>query len=228
MGRNQKIKQERRRQKRERPRLLESLNEQKGFLERSARAFDAGEHSEALRLATAIRTLVHDTNNSHSLLQQLAVKEKITYTATNRAFDPSNLLPTYSLVSVKIDTSRGLEGFSYSANLGGGPPVGRKLQFTQWWHSDTVVFLPKTKLRLCRKDLVCVLANKQGGAHVDPNLDDSYEELVTNNGVGLVLGLSGNSETIPMPGDLVAVSVRQIAYELIETINRHETLLKPG
>lgn len=51
--------------------LQAHLAEQLGFLERSADAFDNGYEDEAKRMATAIRVLVHDTNQSISLLKQL-------------------------------------------------------------------------------------------------------------------------------------------------------------
>ena len=42
------------------PELMEHLHEQMGFLRRSAEHYDAGDFSEAKRLATTLRVLLHD------------------------------------------------------------------------------------------------------------------------------------------------------------------------
>ena len=54
--------------------LLGHLLIQITFLERSANWYDNGTEEEAIRLATAIRILVHDNQNSHVLLSQLDKK----------------------------------------------------------------------------------------------------------------------------------------------------------
>jgi hypothetical protein len=50
------------------------LQEQLQFLEASCNSFDAGFEGEAKRLAVTIRVLVHDTQQSKSLLGQLDLK----------------------------------------------------------------------------------------------------------------------------------------------------------
>jgi hypothetical protein len=54
--------------------LVAHLREQYGFLAVSCELFDQGNEAEAKRIAVAIRTLVHDTPASHSLLEQLGYK----------------------------------------------------------------------------------------------------------------------------------------------------------
>ena len=54
--------------------LLEHLNEQIYFIEKCIEDYDKNE-IEAKRVATHIRTLVHDTSNSVSLLKKLNSKE---------------------------------------------------------------------------------------------------------------------------------------------------------
>jgi hypothetical protein len=50
------------------------LREQLGFIERSTRFFDEGHEEEALRLATTMRVLFHDTALSTSLLTHLSMR----------------------------------------------------------------------------------------------------------------------------------------------------------
>jgi hypothetical protein len=54
--------------------LLDKLKQQMRFLKTSCDIFDQGNTEEAIRLSTTIRILVHDTNKSNSLLNQLNKK----------------------------------------------------------------------------------------------------------------------------------------------------------
>jgi hypothetical protein len=74
-----------------------------------------------------------------------------------------------------------------------------------------------------RKDLVLMLANKEGGAHVDPKLTDKYEQMVTHNGLGWMTGTPEAGE--PFGGNAVSAAVRQIAYETEETFADHQASL---
>jgi hypothetical protein len=60
----------------------EHLIEQLGFLASSAAEYDAGTESEAKRLATTIRVLVHDTSRSRSVLTHLGVRDRLPWTDT--------------------------------------------------------------------------------------------------------------------------------------------------
>lgn len=55
--------------------LLEHLNEQLEFLKASALSFDNGFLGEAKRLVVTIRVLLHDAQNSKSLLGLLKMKK---------------------------------------------------------------------------------------------------------------------------------------------------------
>jgi hypothetical protein len=61
--------------------LENDLSEQLQFLASSASSFDQGALSESKRIALVIRVLVHDTPNSHSLLDQLTIKNQLAWAA---------------------------------------------------------------------------------------------------------------------------------------------------
>ena len=109
------------------------------------------------------------------------------------------------------------------APLGGLPPPRIKppVKFDPWWMN---IVYDDEKVACLRKKFVLTLANKEGGAHVDPKLNAAYEHLVTANG----LGWTAQTTTGPQPfaGSPVAASVRQITYELLETSARHADLLR--
>lgn len=191
--------------------LKRHLSDNVRFLRASAASFDEGFFGEAKRLATTIRVLVHDTRSSHSLLGLMAIKEQLAYVNAANPHDPSNLLAHHGLVGLRF----GPEGVRYFAPLGDGPPSRQrpKASFNEWW--DEKVIVDYTGGVFSRKDLVLTLANKDGGAHVDPKLDATYAALTRKNSLGWIAS-DANGER-PME-DVELHSVRQIAYELFQTL----------
>jgi hypothetical protein len=72
--------------------LVGKLQEQMGFLQRSADLFDSGVTEEALRLAVTLRVLLHDTSASLSLLTQLDVKQDLDFVTTGMAMPQGGAL----------------------------------------------------------------------------------------------------------------------------------------
>jgi len=195
--------------------LLAHLDENLGFLKASAAAFDAGHIGEAKRLAVTIRVLLHDTTNSKSLLGLLGMKQNTGYLDTAADLDSKNLISHHGLVSLKF----GYEKVSYSAPLSKveemlGRP-NKFILFSAWW--DKIVIKDSNKNTFTRRELVLTLANKDGGAHVDPNLDSSYANLTRHNSVGWVFSKGADSSAI---GGVELHSVRQIAYEVITSVEQ--------
>jgi hypothetical protein len=207
--------------KRSRDELLELLAENRHFLERSADAFDSGYEAEAKRLAVVLRVLLHDTQASHSLLGQLGVKDRLNFLDSADPINPKNLLPTPGLVIMRATTTvTGAEG-QYVAPLDMDRPNGtRCVGFAGWWQNAVM----KVDGVWSRKDLVLTLANTEGGAHVDPDLDDRYNMLAKHNGIGF-MAMSASGRT-PFAGDAVAVAVRQVTYEVLETLTREKQFFK--
>lgn len=214
MGRASRAKQERG-PRRSRAELLELLGENREFLERSARAFDEGYEAEAKRLAVVLRVLLHDTHQSHSLLRQLGVKDQLTFLDSAEPINPRNLVPTPGLVLMRMTaTVQGGKG-DYVAPLGMDRHFGvRHVHFAGWWN-DPVMKVDGT---WSRKELVLALSNQEGGAHVDPSLNQRYDSLARHNGLGHRMGAPDSTE--PFVGNVVAIAVRQIAYETLDTLDR--------
>jgi hypothetical protein len=194
--------------------LLGHLRDSLGFLEASSSSFDAGFVGEAKRLATTIRVLVHDTDKSKSLLGLLKIKTDLGYLNTSHPYDPKNLVSYHGLVGLRIENGNS----RYWAPMGEGAPgrSGKYVFFPDWWNQ--VVIVDSRKAKFSRRELVLALANKDGGAHVDPHLDENYAELTRNNSVGWTV--SDGATQKPMQ-DVELHSVRQIAYELHLSIKRY-------
>jgi hypothetical protein len=103
--------------------------------------------------------------------------------------------------------------------------------FDFWW---TTPLVEASDGRLfSRKELVTIMANQDGGAHVDPSLDQDYHALCTDHlGVQKKDTIPGDepidiSAAGPFPdsfnlrNNVARASVRQIAYELALTLHRH-------
>jgi hypothetical protein len=147
--------------------LVDRLREQLRFLERSGEAYDEGYHDEAKRLAVVIRVLLHDTNSSRSVLGLLGVKDQLKFTDTAGEIEPENLLSTPGLVMFRMGGGEA----EYVPPLDDLTPPRQNppRPFDEWWTMH--VTKDANGNLFARKDYVLSVANKEGGAHVDPQLD---------------------------------------------------------
>lgn len=189
------------------------LEEQIQFIEASSGAFDEGFDSEAKRLAVSIRILVHDTSASKSLLGQLG-KKSGQFFDSSIPFEADNKLSHGGLIYLNLSVG---DGAKYVAMLDDVPsPMIKWAAFDQWWTMPVLV--DKDRRFMSRKDVVLAAANQDGGAHVDPRLDEAYAAISRDNSLGWVS--SDGNQSVPMQGAEKA-TIRQIAHEVLKT-------LKPG
>jgi hypothetical protein len=230
-----------RRVKRAPEELQERLREQYGFLTRSAAAYDAGIQSEAQRLAVALRVLLHDEGKSRSVLGQLGVLDRL-------RFEDTALYPSPTLVSkaglVMVQWRAGQDA-THVPPLGDLVPlrVHPPLPFRRWW--SVKVIEGSGGRTYSRRALVLTMANQDGGAHVDPELDADYEVLrhdslgITHTPTSVELtfalhpGPDGRRPDAPARimtgqpagGNVAAASVRQVAFEVATTLERDRSLI---
>jgi hypothetical protein len=86
--------------------------------------------------------------------------------------------------------------------------------FDDWWNQVVVKDLAHEEFS--RKDLVLALANKEGGALVDPKTADHMRALSKSNTLGWFVS-DGRSEYQP-DDDPILPNVRQIAHELVRSL----------
>lgn len=203
------------------PDLVALARENLDFLRRSSWAYDEGDVPEAKRLAVTLRVLLHDTKQSHSLLGQLGVKDSLRWYDTAVPIHPDNLLPTPGLIQMQMEPGVGV---TYTAPLDDRPPelMQPPSGFTPWWNNAVCKLPDRT---WSRSQLVLVLANQEGGAHVDPNLNDAYESLARQNALGFSYVDERGGR--PAEGNPVAVAVRQIAHEVLKTCEGQLASLLP-
>jgi hypothetical protein len=154
------------------------LKEQMGFLRTSLDAFYAGNFAESLRIATTIRVLVHENSMSKPLLNQVR---------------PDGLdLQIPEHVGEARPGQEEILRFAVSVRLGPGPAIAPAVDLRSshyslktvgsWWGRTVFTFPSRvgTQMVYTRKKVVLILANKEGGAHVDPNEDPDYVSLLTD------------------------------------------------
>ncbi|MFC2060052.1 SEC-C metal-binding domain-containing protein [Chloroflexota bacterium] len=198
--------------------LQQHLRDTVQALELSTRAFDEGYDGEAKRLAAAIRVLFHDTGYSKSLLGQLGQKTILFY---DTCLSQSHTHITYSGLTA-IDLT--LQGATHVALLDNLPPkyTPRWVSFDEWW--NRVIFVDQNRSETSRKDLILSVADKDGGVHVDPILDEKYADLSRRNALGWMFQNARGEVPIESPQK---AAVRQIAHEVLKSLNPAMPTLKP-
>ncbi|NLZ88517.1 MAG: hypothetical protein GX916_03350 [Clostridiales bacterium] len=189
--------------------------EQINFLIISSSAYDNGQHSESKRLALGIRILLHDSKNSLSLAKQLGIKNNMLFWSSASLYTPSNLLSSFNLLSMRMTS----DGFAYIPILTNVTGRTFFLIFDDWWNE--VVFDDKQSI-LTRRDVILTTADQDGGAHVDPEINEDYAKIAKDNSLGWTFVSSDDGSSSPPLTNPVYATVRQIACELLCSITISE------
>ena len=158
-------------------RIRAKLDQQLSFMRHSCDYFDDGDDDEALRIATCLRILFHDTRVSTSICKHLNLRTCEALTSSrgfrnwqdylSQQFNPTMNQPIWTV-----------------------PMLGdffRRIWLEEWW-AEEPVFVYDNK-RYSRKLIMLAAANRDGGAHVDDELDHYYE--VLSNGE-IAIGIAAN------------------------------------
>ena len=93
----------------------------------------------------------------------------------------------------------------------------RFVLFAEWWAMP--VARDDTRTLFTRWELIRHVANKDGGAHVDPTVPEAHRRLSTGESIGWVWHASDGTETVF--AERLGASIRQIAYEVLRSIHLH-------
>jgi hypothetical protein len=192
------------------------LRRQLEFIKNSCDLYDDGRHDEAIRIATSLRVLFHDTRSSTSLLRHLS-KQCITLLSCSHNVPPSKTSPT---AVVKWQGTAGLDDLHAVPCLETAPSK-RLLQANEWW-TETVLY--SGSLKMSRGDLILDAANKDGGAHVDSELAPRYNEVIRGFGVGITFRFDDEPTNDPIREPLFSplrglhfASLRHFGYEVLNS-----------
>lgn len=183
--------------------LIEQLKIQIKLLQSNSKQYDDGFEESAIQIATILRTLLENSG----LLSTLKWRKHIKYFNTAIPYSESNLLTHAGLTRMKISAS----GFEYKPNFHNDSI--HLVEFKDWI-SETIICDGKGN-RFTRRKLYKLVADKDGGAHVDENIPTEYNQLKNENSMKWeMITPSG----IASPNSIIYASLRQIAYELLQSL----------
>lgn len=228
--------------------LENRFNNQMDYLFRSCRAFDAGHENEAARIAATLRILLHQTKTSHALLAQLNYLSRLSFVDSGVRRDLLRLALNAGqpddgsfLIESPSETGLVVAGFVNGRGKFVAPLVRNQFHpqdprhkgivsprtFQDWWETP---FIETTGGRtFSRKNLILIMANQDGGSHVDPEIDADFSDFCQDHHE-VFAGLS-NSEinpdelgnffpnVEPLETNIVHASIRQVAYEVMCTVD---------
>lgn len=119
-----------------------------------------------------------------------------------------------------VQMSTGREGPSarYVPYLGDAPRQPLWRPFEEWWtRPASRAYVAVGDLDINRRQYVLSLADKEGGAHVDPDMDAFYLAIRRDNAMSWQYSADQDPPK-PLDNDPVLAMVRQIGYEVLESI----------
>lgn len=187
--------------------INEHWNDQIDFIKESILEFDNGNEKEARRLATAIRVMFHSSERSKSISIYDQLGKDMIFKSITDIYSPANLASSW----LQLTLSVGKNEFKYIPSLDKNMN-GRIffMDFDDWWNQ--IIFDDKNNC-FTRKEVVLFVANKDGGAHLDPVIRESYANIVKYNSIGWT-DSNGNSPS----NNPLYVAIRVISQEIIDSI----------
>jgi hypothetical protein len=194
--------------------LRQELIEQLQLLQDSCRAYDSGLEPAGKHIALSIRVLVHHHGQSQALMEQLGLRD-CRFIDSAGPLKPRNLLPEHNLLALRMRTYADGKGRGRYIPAGDPPRPKCVVRFQDWWNQP--VMKDRKGRKFSRRELVLHVADTDGGAHVDPELNEAYMELSRQNSLDWTFH-SGDTAT-GVEGRPELAAMRQIAYELLQTIS---------
>lgn len=190
--------------------IINELHEQLDLLIHACHSFDSGLQPIGKHIALSLRVLLHHQGQSKALLEQLDLRSK-RFLDTAGDLSPNNQLSDNPLCVMRM--GGGKDQYLPTCAVGGSPIPARWLRFDKWWNNN---ILKDNKGRFFnRRDLILNLADTDGGAHVDPELDEIYMDLSRRNSLGWNIYNGNIAKPSPPP---TMACIRQIAHEVLETL----------
>jgi hypothetical protein len=194
--------------------LQEKLEEQRHLLRKSITEFASGDLAEAVRIAVVVRILVHETGSQKPLLKQLTPNYLQLEILDQKPSKQEQLPPGIKsavVMSVPIGLSLSGKGVFFNPRLdleNYAPSI-----VGTWWNRPCLI-LPGLG-GYARKEIVLGLADKEGGAHVDSNLNQRYRQLIESK--QFQIGVNKQSVS---PLNLSRYMAAQTAIELLDCLDK--------
>ncbi|MBB2991331.1 hypothetical protein FHR72_002815 [Mycolicibacterium iranicum] len=191
--------------------------------------FDQGRYMEAKSLAGHLCTLLHHSDRSEALIDRLGLHDALTWVDTAGVPNPKVPCSTAGLTLMRI-RSRHRGSGEFVPKLAMYPPVpirtrsgdqifsGSRIPFDHWWTNPVVKDADGAEYS--RKQLVLALAE----AH-DPEAEAAHDALEHSPSLGWVVA-AGPGPDKPLCANPVIASVRQIGYEVLQSITEQRDIIE--
>ena len=205
---------------------LQTLDDLLSAIGAASERFDQGRHIEARSLAGHLRALLHD---SDALIERLGLRDAMTWVDTAGVPNPKTACSTAGLTLMRI-RSRHHGAGEFVPKLAMYPPVpirtrsgeqifsGSRIPFEHWWTNPVVKDADGTQYS--RKQLVLALGDARDAESVA-----ARDALAGNPSLGWVVRESADIDR-PLCGSPVVASVRQIGYEVVQSITEQRDVLE--
>lgn len=212
--------------------LLQETYRQLKFLKQECACYDAGDWDYGRQIAVKLRVLLHDTGMSHSVLRQLT--EQFVFNRPD-FLDLSTVkgdLPKQgqtrfvrcSLCQYMLDHRPDSPAVLTAQPL--RPEAGKHYPlraFPFWWEKLRIIAVDERNF-FSRKEVVEVLANTDGGAHVDPEILEKLALLNRRKALPLRICVAlpggGQKEYTAQIDQILGAAVRTIAEETLFVFER--------
>lgn len=199
--------------------LKKELFEQLLLLRHACQSFDQGLEAIGKHISLSLRVLLHHHGQSRSLLEQLGFREGRFFDSAG-PLNPKNLLTECNLVGLRVTNEGGI--YLPLICMGGNPSSMKRVKFLRWWNDP--ILKDNKKRTFCRRELILHVADTDGGAHVDPELEEAYMSISRENSLGWVFAKDDIETTLKGRPELACM--RQIAHELLYTLSEYHPELK--
>jgi hypothetical protein len=197
---------------RSRSELQQALTEQIDLLTSYCKHYDKGESAYCKPMAATLRMLLHETRMSRSLLGQLHLRIGRFFTVAP-ALNPRNLLSECGLLILDATAGKWLPNLQVLEGRQSRTP------FPEWWARP--IAKGKARQQMTRMDIVCAVADMDGGAHVDGSLPNLYRSFQSGEFFGWTPALDGPAGAPQYIHSPQYACIRAISHEVLLTLQKY-------
>ena len=214
--------------------LLAKMDARVDQLRSAGGQFDEGRLVAARDIAVHICALIHRSEKTPALLDQLGLQDVLTWVDTAGVTHPKTVSSAACLTLMNIGTGPNRHG-EYIPKLDLYPPVpirtrdggridrGSRIPFDHWWTNPVVKDPDGADYSRCQ--LVLALAHDQGATDDDPEAKAAHDVVAGSRWLGWVVSGGVDSASAAFGTNPLMASVRQIGYEVAQSIRQQRDII---
>src|SRR6185437_13837677 len=161
--------------------LKRELIEQLDLLRHACEQYDNGMEAMAKYIALNIRVLVHAHGQSRALLDLLGIRPA-RFLDSAGPINERNVIAEHKLIAIRFEGGKPARYVPKIRAVDDASSPMLSIRFQDWWNNPVIRDADRRIYR--RRDLVLNVADTDGGAHVDPGMEQEYMALSRRNSLG--------------------------------------------